>query len=183
MPAKPLISARDMAYIALSVAVISVCAWISVPAAVPFTMQTFAVFLCAGVLGARRGVAAVALYILLGAVGLPVFSGFNCGFVALFGATGGYITGFLPASLIAGWRSERRSRRLVDIIYMTIALIVCYAFGTFWYSLVYVGGMSGIGAALAMCVVPYIIPDALKIALAALMAPRLRSFLNSRHKG
>ena len=181
MPAKPLISARDMAYIALSVAVISVCAWISVPAAVPFTMQTFAVFLSAGVLGARRGVAAVALYILLGAVGLPVFSGFNCGFGALFGATGGYITGFLPASLIAGWRGERRSRRLVDIIYMTIALIVCYAFGTFWYSLVYVGGMSSIGAALAMCVVPYIIPDALKNALAALMAPRLRSFLNSRH--
>lgn len=181
MPAKPLISARDMAYIALSVAVISVCAWISVPAAVPFTMQTFAVFLCAGVLGARHGAAAVALYILLGAVGLPVFSGFNGGFGALFGATGGYITGFLPAALIAGWRSERRSRRLVDIIYMTPALIVCYAFGTLWYSLVYVGGMSGIGAALAMCVVPYIIPDALKIALAALMAPRLRSFLNSRH--
>ena len=182
MPAKPLISARDMAYIALSVAVISVCAWISVPAAVPFTMQTFAVFLCAGVLGARRGAAAVALYILLGAVGLPVFSGFNGGFGALFGATGGYITGFLPAALIAGWRSGRRSRRLVDIIYMTIALIICYAFGTLWYSLVYVGGMSSIGAALAMCVVPYIIPDALKIALAALMAPRLRSFLNSRHK-
>ena len=181
MPAKPLISARDMAYIALSVAVISVCAWISVPAAVPFTMQTFAVFLCAGVLGARRGV--VALYILLGAVGLPVFSGFNGGFGALFGATGGYITGFLPAALIAGWKSQSRSRRLVDIIYMTTALIVCYAFGTLWYSLVYVGGMSGIDAALAMCVVPYIIPDALKIALAALMAPRLRSFLNSRHKG
>ena len=112
-----------------------------------------------------------------------VFSGFNGGFGALFGATGGYITGFLPAALIAGWRSERRSRRLVDIIYMTTALIVCYAFGTLWYSLVYVGGMSGIGGALAMCVVPYIIPDALKIALAALMAPRLRSFLNSRHKG
>lgn len=183
MPAKPLISARDMAYIALSVAVISVCAWISVPAAVPFTMQTFAVFLCAGVLGARRGAAVVALYILLGAVGLPVFSGFNGGFGALFGATGGYITGFLPAALIAGWRSERRSRRLVDIIYMTTALIVCYAFGTLWYSLVYVGGMSGIGAALAMCVVPYIIPDALKIALVALMAPRLRNFLNSRHIG
>lgn len=183
MPAKPLISARDMAYIALSVAVISVCAWISVPAAVPFTMQTFAVFLCAGVLGARRGAAAAALYILLGAVGLPVFSGFNGGFGALFGATGGYITGFLPAALIAGWKSQSRSRRLVDIIYMTTALIVCYAFGTLWYSLVYVGGMSGIGAALAMCVVPYIIPDALKIALAALMAPRLRSFLNSRHKG
>ena len=174
------IPAKDMACIALSTSFISVCAWISVPATVPFTMQTFAVFLCASVFGARRGVAAVALYVLLGAIGLPVFAGFQGGFGTLFGATGGYITGFLPAGLIAGWKSEGRSRTIVDIIYMAIALIVCYAFGTLWYSLVYVGSISGVGAALAMCVIPYIIPDALKIALAAAIAPRLRSALNSR---
>lgn len=171
------IPTKDMACIALSTSFISVCAWISVPATVPFTMQTFAVFLCASVFGARRGVAAVALYVLLGAIGLPVFAGFQGGFGTLFGATGGYITGFLPAALIAGRKSEGRTA--VDIIYMAIALIVCYAFGTLWYSLVYAGSISSVGAALAMCVIPYIIPDALKIALAAAIAPRLRSALNS----
>ena len=172
---------KQLTFSAMCIALIAICSWISIPFTIPFTLPTFGIFFTVRLLGGKYGSFSILAYILLGAVGLPVFSGFNCGFGALFGTTGGYITGFLPASLIAGWRSERRSRRLVDIIYMTIALIVCYAFGTFWYSLVYVGGISSIGAALAMCVVPYIIPDALKIALAALMAPRLRSFLNSRH--
>ena len=74
---------RDMAYISISAALIALCAWLSVPAAIPFTMQTFAVFAAAGTLGARRGAAALGLYILLGALGLPVFSGFQGGVGAL----------------------------------------------------------------------------------------------------
>ena len=75
------------------------------PAPVPFTLQTFAIFLCSAVLGARRGLIAVLLYVLLGALGLPVFAGMQGGFGVLVGATGGYITGFLPAAVIAGWKS------------------------------------------------------------------------------
>ena len=89
------ITVRDMAYIALMAVVIALCSWISVPAAVPFTMQTFAVFCALLLLGGRRGTFAVALYILLGAFGLPVFSGFRGGIGALLGPTGGYIVGFL----------------------------------------------------------------------------------------
>ncbi len=174
MTFKSKIDVRDMAYLAMAVAFISVCAWISVPAAVPFTLQTFAIFLCAAIFGAKRGAAAVAIYILLGAIGLPVFSGFRGGFGMLFGATGGYITGFLPAAVIAGWRAKKRSGPLADAAAMTAALLVCYAFGTLWYAYVYASGISGVTAALMACVVPYIIPDALKIALAAMLAGRLR---------
>lgn len=168
-------SARDMAYIAMSTAIISVCAWVSVPSAVPFTMQTFAVFLAAGVLGSRRALAAVSLYVLLGAIGLPVFAGMQGGLGVLVGATGGYISGFLPAAFIAGLRHSGKRDGMVDIILMILGLLVCYTFGTLWYALGYLGGMEGIGAALTACVLPYVIPDLLKILLAATVARRLRA--------
>ena len=168
-------SARDMAYIAMSTALISVCAWVSVPSAVPFTMQTFAVFLAAGVLGSRRALAAVSLYVLLGAIGLPVFAGMQGGLGVLVGATGGYISGFLPATFIAGLRHSGNRDGMVDIILMILGLLVCYTFGTLWYALGYLGGMEGIGAALTACVLPYVIPDLLKILLAAAVARRLRA--------
>lgn len=164
-----------MAYIAMSTALISVCAWISVPSAVPFTMQTFAVFLTAGVLGFRRALAAVSLYVLLGAIGLPVFAGMQGGLGVLVGATGGYISGFLPAAFIAGLRHSGKRDGMVDIILMILGLLVCYTFGTLWYALGYLGGMEGVGAALTACVLPYVIPDLLKILLAATVARRLRA--------
>lgn len=164
-----------MAYIAMSTALISVCAWVSVPSAVPFTMQTFAVFLAAGVLGSRRALAAVSLYVLLGAIGLPVFAGMQGGLGVLLGATGGYISGFLPAAFIAGLRHSGKRDGIVDIILMFLGLLVCYTFGTLWYALGYLGGMEGIGAALTACVLPYVIPDLLKILLAAVVARRLRA--------
>lgn len=164
-----------MAYIAMSTALISVCAWISVPSAVPFTMQTFAVFLTAGVLGSRRALVAVSLYVVLGAIGLPVFAGMQGGLGVLVGATGGYISGFLPAAFIAGLRHSGKRDSMVDIILMIIGLLVCYTFGTLWYALGYLGGMEGIGAALTACVLPYVIPDLLKILLAAAVVRRLRA--------
>lgn len=178
MRAGALLTVRDMAYISISIATISVGACISVPAAVPFTMQTFAIFLCSSVLGSKRGLIAVACYALLGALGLPVFAGMNAGFGVLVGPTGGYITGFLPAAAIAGWRSDQPHKILVDITQMIIALTVCYVFGTVWYTVGYLGDLSGVGTALMACVVPYIIPDLLKILLAATIAPRLRRALN-----
>ena len=86
---------KDMAYIALMAVLISVCSWLSVPAAIPFTMQTYAVFTALLLLGGRRGSIAVAVYIALGAVGLPVFSGFAGGIGKLMGPSGGYISSAL----------------------------------------------------------------------------------------
>lgn len=93
--------ALDLAYIALMAALIALCAWISVPLGpVPFTMQTFGIFAALGLLGGRRGTLAFLIYLLLGIVGLPVFSGFSAGAGVLFGATGGYLLGYLAAALL-----------------------------------------------------------------------------------
>ena len=97
---------KDMAYIALLVVLIAVCYWISIPSVVPFTMQTFGVFCAVGLLGGFRGTVAVLIYILMGLIGLPVFSNFNGGAGYLMGPTGGYIVGFLFTALIY-WLFEK----------------------------------------------------------------------------
>lgn len=168
---------KDYALMAQAAALMAVCSWISIPAAVPFTMQTFAVFLTVGLLGGRRGTIAVAVYLLLGAVGLPVFSGFSGGLGYMMGPTGGYIIGFLFSALVM-WAAEKFIGKSTPVLVasMVAGLLVCYAFGTAWFMVVYSKGNEaiGLGAALSMCVIPYIIPDALKIMLAALLTRRLR---------
>ena len=82
---------RDLAYVAVCAVLMAVCSWISIPAAVPFTLQTFAVFCSLGFLGGKRGTAAILVYLLLGALGIPVFAGFSGGIGILFGTTGGYL--------------------------------------------------------------------------------------------
>ena len=174
------LNTRDAAMIALCAAVMAVCSWISIPAAVPFTMQTFGVFLAVGLLGGRNGTLAVLIYILLGAVGLPVFSGFTGGIGHLFGATGGYIIGFIFSALLM-WLVEallgRSSKTLAAS--MIAGLLICYAFGTAWFMVVYArdSGSVGLITALSWCVFPYIIPDALKILLAAGMTRRIRPLI------
>lgn len=99
---------RDLVLIAIFAAMMAVCAWISVPVlAVPFTLQSFGVFMALLCLGGKRGTAAICVYVLLGAVGAPVFSGFNGGIGAIMGATGGYIIGFIfsGTQLLAHLRS------------------------------------------------------------------------------
>ena len=171
---------KDAAMIAVCAAVMAVCSWISIPAAVPFTMQTFGVFLAVGLLGGRNGTLAVVIYLLLGAAGLPVFSGFTGGIGHLFGATGGYIIGFVFSALLM-WLMERLLGRSFKALVasMIAGLLVCYAFGTAWFMVVYArdSGSIGLITALSWCVFPYIIPDALKILLAAVMTRRLRPLI------
>lgn len=169
-------SARDMAYIAVMAALIAVCSWISIPTTVPFTLQTFGVFLAVGLLGGKRGSIAVLIYILLGAVGLPVFAGFSGGVGILLGTTGGYIIGFLGSALLY-WAITARlgTKPVVMAVTMVLGLIVCYAFGTAWFMVVYAknAGAVGLMTALGWCVFPFIIPDLCKIALAMGLSSRL----------
>lgn len=170
-----------MAYIALMAVALSVCSWISIPAAVPFTMQTFAVFCTLGLLGGRRGSMAVLIYMLLGAVGLPVFSGFRGGIGTLLGPTGGYILGFLLMALLYWLFDRKNSLKLRGMaLLLLLGLIVCYAFGTVWFIEVYSksSGPIGLTAALAMCVFPFILPDLIKLALAMLLVRTLKKHLN-----
>ncbi|MFR0734721.1 MAG: biotin transporter BioY [Oscillospiraceae bacterium] len=105
---------------------------------VPFTLQTFGVFAALGLLGGKRGTIAIALYLVLGAVGLPVFSGFRGGFGVLLGTTGGYIFGFLLSGLLY-WALTALlgNKGWVRLLAMVLGLLLCYAAGTGWFLLVY----------------------------------------------
>ena len=162
-------STKDLALTGMFAVVIAVCSWISIPTAVPFTLQTFAVFSALGLLGGKRGFFAVLVYMLLGAVGLPVFAGFKSGVAVLVGSTGGYIVGFL---IIAGvyWVAEVfiGKQIIVRIISMVIGLALCYLFGTVWFVTVFTrtNGDISLFKALQMCVILFVIWDLLKMALA-----------------
>lgn len=168
---------RTLVYVAVGAALLAVCSWISIPMPIPFTMQTFAVCLIAALLGWRLGLEALVVYILLGAVGLPVFSGFRGGFGVLLGVTGGYIVGFLFTALVVGLAAERFGRKIpVLVVSMALGVLLCYAFGTVWFVRVYTADKGPISflAALSTCVFPYLLPDAAKIALAVFLTRRLR---------
>lgn len=168
---------RDMTEIALFAVWIAVCAWISIPMVIPFTLQSMAVFLAVNVLGGKKGTAAVGLYLLLGIVGIPVFSGFRGGIGVLLGYTGGYLIGFLFTAL-AMWGIELLLGRKPwqQVLGMGAGLIIHYAFGTAWYWILYAAQTkaAGITAILGMCVFPFIIPDLVKLWLALVLGRRLR---------
>ena len=173
-------TAKDISFTALGIALIAVCSWLSIPFTVPFTLQTFAVCLVAALLGVRLGLLTVAGYILLGSIGAPVFAGFKGGFSVLLGATGGYIVGFLFTAFLTGFAVEHFGRKLpVLILSMALGILVCYAFGTVWFMVVYArnSGPVGLVTALGWCVFPYLLPDAAKIILASLLTMRLHPVL------
>ena len=155
----------DIAFIAMFSAILAVYSWISIPAAVPFTLQTFGVFLAVGVLGGKRGTLTVLTYILMGMIGVPVFAGFSGGIGFLFSA----IVMWLMECLLG-------KKKWVLILSMIFGLLVCYLFGTIWFMFVYARSTGAIGmwTALTWCVIPYIIPDGIKIGLAFVMSMRLK---------
>ncbi len=166
----------DLIYIAIGAALISICSWISIPTAVPFTLQTFAVFSVLLLLGGERGTIATLIYILLGAVGVPVFAGFKGGVGILFGSTGGYILGFLFTGLIYILFTRLfRKGVVIKIAALVLGLAVCYAFGTAWFMHVYTQdkGEVGLITVLGWCVFPFIIPDLIKMALAVVISKRI----------
>ena len=173
---------------------------ITIPSVVPFTLQTFAVVLILGVLGGKRGTLSILLYIILGLIGIPVFSGFRGGPAALFGTTGGYIIGFLLTGLLwialakafdlAGSRAphgeapaRRASERLpFKFIAAILGLAICYFFGTVWFMILYTRntGAISIGMALAWCVIPFLVPDVIKLVLAVLLSGKLKKLARIR---
>lgn len=172
----------DMAYIAVFAVLMAICSWISIPTVIPFTLQTFAVFLAVCVLGGKRGTLSVIVFVLLGAVGVPVFAGFSGGLHVIMGNTGGYIIGFIFAGLLM-WLMERLlGRKLwVQAVSMLLGMVTYYVFGTIWFMIVYMRttGPVGLSAVLGWCVIPFIIPDLVKAALALFLGTTLRKPLSS----
>lgn len=166
------ISVKDMAFIAMFSALIAVCSMISIPIGeVPVTLQTFGVCLAAAMLGKKRGPLSVLIYILIGAIGIPVFAGLKGGFGVLAGPTGGYIVGFLPAALIIGFSAEKWERKTLPMtLSMALGVLLCYTVGTIWFMVV---TKMHLGESLLLCVVPFLIPDGVKIAVAVILSHTL----------
>ena len=115
----------DIVYIGVFAVIMAICSWISIPTTVPFTLQTFGVFIAVGVLGGKRGSLAVLVFIILGAIGVPVFSGMTGGVGILLGSTGGYIIGFLFSALVM-WAMEKLpvKNAFTQILSMILGLVV-----------------------------------------------------------
>lgn len=168
------IRTKQMVLIALMTAVTCVLGPLSIPlpfSPVPISLTNFAIFLAIFVLGMKSGTISFIIYLLLGAVGVPVFSSFRGGFQVLVGPTGGYLIGFIFLALIMGFALDHFDRKLVPtIIGMIIGMAVCYAFGTVWLAkLLSLSFKEG----LMMGVIPYLPGDAAKIIIAAIVGPKL----------
>ncbi len=163
-------SVRRIARISVFAALIAVCSQICLPFAVPFTMQTFALFLTLFLLK-NDAIIAASVYIIIGAVGVPVFSGFTGGIAVLAGATGGYIFGFLLSAVLYALIIRFLGDKPVAVLIGAVAaLTVCYLVGAAWYGTVC---KTDFLTALALGVFPYILPDALKLFLALTLSKRL----------
>ena len=174
---------KTLSRCALFAALMCLCAWISLPLGQnPITLQTFALFLTLELLGGKYGSLVCLVYLLLGGIGLPVFSGFRGGFSMLLGATGGYLWGFLLAALlywlITGLFGKMFPIRLTAHL---AGLLLCYALGTFWFYGVYLqaGSALSIGFVILKCVVPFVLPDLIKLFLALALAKKLKRFANA----
>ena len=168
------IRTKQMVLIALMTAVTCVLGPLSIPlpfSPVPISLTNFAIFLAIFVLGMKSGTISFIIYLLLGAIGVPVFSSFRGGLQVLAGPTGGYLIGFIFLALIMGFALDHFDRKLVPtIIGMIIGMAVCYAFGTVWLAkLLSLSFKEG----LMMGVIPYLAGDAAKIIIASIVGPKL----------
>ena len=172
----------DLVVEAIGAAFIAVGAFISLNVAqVPFTLQTLAIFAVLMTLGGKRGTISIICYLLLGIVGIPVFSGFKGGLASVLGPTGGFLIGFILVGIVY-WilgdilfkanDSQRGKRIAIKAVTAVICELVLFTFGVLWFVTVYASqtGPVGIGAAISMCVIPFLLPDAAKIIAAVLVS-------------
>lgn len=170
-------SVQKMAIIALMTAVLCILAPISMPvfiSPVPISLGVLAVYLTAYVLSPLDATISVIIFILLGTFGLPVFSGYSGGLSKLVGPTGGYIIGFLFTVYISSLFIHMKKGIIFDVIGMITGLALCYILGTIWFS--YQQG-KGFIASLLLCVVPFLIGDAIKIIVAVILGTQLNKRL------
>lgn len=172
------INVQKLTATALMAAVISILAPFSIPIPIsetPISLGTFAVYLAACLLGWKLGSMSVIIYLLLGFVGVPVFTGWTAGVAKLAGPTGGYLIGYLAITLIAGWIVERFEKKLpMYFVGLVLGTAVCYCFGTLWMK---ISLHLSLKAAISAGVLPYLPLDTVKIITAGLLAFPLRKQL------
>lgn len=173
-----LISIKDIAYIAVFIALITICSWISIPMPVPFTLQLLAVFLAVYLLGPINSFITILLYLLMGIVGIPVFASFKAGFSIFLSPTGGFLIGFLTIPLIYLPFYILNKRGIGYLVSMIIGLLLTYLIGSICFIYIYKAGQIDLKDALLITVVPFIIPDISKLIIAFILGKKLKKFVN-----
>lgn len=176
-------STKNLVFCAMCAAITCVLAPLSIPmpSGVPISLATFSVMLAGVLLGTKYGTLSQLIYLILGAVGLPVFAGYSSGVAELVGPTGGYLIGYLALVALSGVLYEHfgknaqgRKKVIGMVLSMILGTIVLYAFGTAWFVVVtHTPPLS----ALLLCVVPFLPGDAVKIAAVAVLVPQLEKAL------
>lgn len=163
--------------IAFFAAVIAVLAQIAIPlpSGVPATLQTFAIALAGYTLGSKRGAMAVVVYLLLGAVGVPVFANFKAGAAVLFGVTGGFLWAFTFLAAFCGFAADRKHNAIAAILLGLAGLTMLHLFGLLQFSFI---TNTPLLQSFLVCTLPFIIKDALSVALAYFCAKALRKRLS-----
>ncbi len=164
--------ARDVAFSSLFAALTAVGAQIAIPLGpVPFTLQVLVIFISALILGAKLGFLSQFIYLLMGAIGFPVFARFSGGFVHIYGPTGGYLIAFPIAAFLIGYIAEKKEGTVWHLIACLLGLTVIYVFG--WLRLAYWFGGEFVKA-FELGVAPFIAFDIIKAFLAVVMADRVK---------
>lgn len=173
-------SVRKMTATAICVSLMCISAFISFPLGhISLSLQLFAVYFALYFLGPLYGSVSVVVYLLLGVVGLPVYSSFGGGISAFVGPSGGFLFGFLALALVYSLALFfLRSIKGGQIIATVLSLIALYICGSMYYSVVYLGGLHSYGASLIATVLPFVLPDIAKIALAFLISGRIKTLKN-----
>ncbi len=179
----------DLVLISISAALITVCSWISIPLGpVPFTLQTMGILAVMLTCGGRRGTLSIVIYLAMGICGVPVFAGFKGGVSALIGPTGGFLVGFVIAALVY-WLFERLLfKRLMTstvktwifgVLNSLVFEVVMYIVGVIWFMTVYAAqtGPVGLSTVMGWCVIPFVVPDIVKMAFAVVIGERARKLV------
>ncbi len=175
------ISTKQMALVGLMAALICVVGPFSIPipiSPVPITLVNMVIFFAVIILGWKLGTLATLIYLLLGMIGVPVFSNFGSGLAKVIGPTGGYMVGYIFMGIICGIVAEKTSNRILMFLGFAVGMVVIYAFGTAW--LAYQAGLT-FTQALWMGVIPYIPGDIVKMVVAILVAPPIRDRLRKNN--
>ena len=171
---------KDMTLVAVMAALICVAGPLSIAIGpIPLSLASFAVYLAGAILGWKRGGLAVLIYLLIGLVGVPVFSGFSGGFQKLIGVTGGYLVGYLPCAMITGLcagepRAEVPRPVWMLPVGMVLGTVALYVIGTAWFML---QTKNTLAASMGMCVLPFLLGDGLKIVAASVITVPVRRAL------
>ena len=171
------LSIQDIVVIGLCTAIIVIMAQISIPMplGVPMTMQTFAITLTGIILGAKRGALASFIYVLLGAVGVPVFSGFSGGFQTLIGPTGGFLWSFPIMAFFIGLGAEKyRKSKPLFLLWLVIGTVINYVIGVVVFCLV---TQSSVMTGISACVLPFIPTAIIKAVLASIIGLNIKGRL------